>query len=99
MNLYRATMKNGQVWFCLADVCRTLNLPQPSDMVSKITTGKKQKLKLSNAKNAQEMWFIDPTAYQFLENKSQTHLTLDEIETRMKQLADMKQALMRGNWV
>lgn len=99
MNLYRATIENGQVWFCLADVCRALNLPQPSDMVAKITTGKKQKLKLSNAKNAQQMWFIDLKACQFLENKNQTLLTLDEIETQMKRLSDMKQALMRGPWV
>lgn len=98
MKFVRATVINNKAWFCLADICKNLNLPQASDIVSRIKQGEKQKLHLSDLKKSSEMWFVDIEAYIFLERHNKVKLTLVEIEKQMKKLMDMKQTLLNSSF-
>jgi len=55
----RTVMKGGEPWFCLADVCKVLNLGSPHKVADRLDPDEKGRIQVPTPGGKQEAWFIN----------------------------------------
>lgn len=65
-NEVRTVTKDGEPWFCLADVCKVLGLGSPHKVADRLDADEKGRIQIPTPGGKQEAWFINESGLYFV---------------------------------